>query len=570
MIAPNPKRHIAIQGLIIFLLSILVVRLFYLQIIKHDFFDNKAFKQLRSIINLYPHRGYIYDKFKRPLAMTANTYDVFAVPSEIKKPEETAREMLPYLSISYPHLVRLLSKKDSFEWIERQVIPENAAKLKALNLRGIGFIKTEKRIYPYGNLACHVLGFVGVDNQGLGGLEFHYDKLLKGSPGKVILERDPRGVQLVSGRRDITPPYDGQHIITTIDPRLQYSAQKHLASAVISNGAAKGQIIVMDPKTGSILAMACYPDFDPNDYKSTTHHKNATVVDVYEPGSVFKSITLAAAIDQGIAEPDTVFIVPETLQVKNRVISEAHELEAGGTSRKTVTDILSESLNVGTSLIAMRMGEKTFYNYMKNFGFGQRTGIQFSGESRGMLRPLARWSGVDIAMISFGQGIAVTSIQLAAATAAIANNGMYMQPRVVDYTTDHDSETRRAVPITQKKQVVKPETARKVVDMMVHVVEKGTGTTAKIPGYYIAGKTGTAQKVKENGFGYEPGKYVASFIGFFPAHNPQVLILVSVDSPRKSIYGSTVAAPVFKAVAKDIIDYYNIPPEYIATSSRSL
>lgn len=570
MIAPNPKRHIFLQSGIIGLLCILVVRLFYLQVLKHDFFAHKSFMQLRSIINLYPNRGYIYDKFKRPLAMTTNTYDVFAVPSEIKKPVDAAREMSPYLSIPYPQLVRLLSKKDSFEWIERQVNPDNTAKLKALNLRGIGFIKTEKRVYPYGNLACHVLGFVGLDNQGLGGLEFRYDKLLKGSSGKVILERDPRGVQLVSGRRDISPPHDGEHIITTIDPRLQYSAQKHLENAVVSNGAAKGQVIVMDPKTGSILAMACYPDFDPNSYKSNTFHKNATVVDVYEPGSVFKPITLSAAINEGIAEPDTVFFVPETLQVKNRVISEAHERASGSSSRKTVTDILSESLNVGTSLIAMRMGEKTFYNYMRDFGFGQKTGIQFSGESRGMLRPLARWSGVDIAMISFGQGIAVTSIQLAAAVGAIANNGMYMQPRIVDYTTDHTFETRRAVPITEKKQVIRPETARKMVDMMINVVEKGTGTATKIPGYYIAGKTGTAQKVKENGFGYEPGKYVASFVGFFPAHNPKVLILVSVDSPRKSIYGSTVAAPAFKAIAKDIIDYYNIPPEYIATSSRSL
>jgi len=567
MISPVPKRHIFFQFMVVVLFVVLVIRLFYLQIIQHKFFEHKAFMQLRSIINLYPHRGYIYDRFRQPLAMTANTYDVFAVPSEIKRPSDAAREIQPYLPMTYGEILKILSKKDSFEWVCRQVSPENTKALKALNLRGIGFIKTEKRVYPYGNLGCHVLGFVGVDNQGLGGLEFHFDKLLKGSPGKVILEKDPRGVQLVSGRRNISPPYDGEHIITTLDPRLQYSAQKHLAETVEYNGALKGQVIIMDPKTGAILAMACYPDFNPNSYKVSTFRKNATIVDVYEPGSIFKPITLSAAIEEGVVEPDTVLYVPESLQIKNRVINEAHERHPGSSNRKTVTDILKESLNVGTSMVAMRLGEKKFYHYMREYGFGQRTGVQFSGESRGMLRPLERWSGVDIAMISFGQGIAVTSMQLAAAMSAIANDGVYMQPRIVEYTADHDFQTRRAVPITEKKRIISPATARKVVDMMVAVVEEGTGTLAKVPGYVIAGKTGTAQKVKENGFGYEPGKYVASFIGFLPAHNPKVLILVSVDSPKRSIWGSTVACPAFKAIALDVIDYYNLPPEYTVTTA---
>jgi cell division protein FtsI (penicillin-binding protein 3) len=562
---PNPYRHAILQLFFLLILSIIIVRLAYLQLYRHDFFIEKSRIQLKRIIKLYPNRGTILDKEKRPLAMTQKSYSLFAVPPDIENKAAFSAIVAPYIGVTKKELQTKLNKtKGSFIWIERQVDELKALELKEKNIKGLGFIPTEKRVYPHGSLFAHVLGFVGIDNQGLAGLEYRFDSLLKGSPGEIILERDPRGFQLISGTRKTIPQHDGGHLVTTLDEFIQFSAQKHLKKYVDYNEAVKGQVLVMNPKTGAILAMASYPEFDPNEWDtvSVSGRKNTSVVDVFEPGSIFKVITIAAALEEQVVTPGEVLTVPEVLAVYDRVISEAHERDEDESDQQSVTEILQKSLNVGTAMIAMKIGEDKFYRYLKYFGFGSRTNIQLPGESRGMLRPLKEWSKVDIAMMAFGQGIAVTSIQMAAAVSAIANKGIYMNPRVVDYTTDYHFNTRLATPITSKKRVVRESTAEAIVDMMRGVVSPtGTAPYVAIPGYDIAGKTGTAQKAREDGRGYEKGKYVASFVGFFPASDAEILILVSVDSPKKSIWGSTVAGPIFKGIAEDIIDYRNMHPE---------
>jgi cell division protein FtsI/penicillin-binding protein 2 len=562
MKAPKPVRHIILQLGFLAVLVIIASRLGYLQIVQHDFFTEKSRSQLKRIINIFPNRGHIYDRDMQPLALTKKSFSVFAVPPEIENNWVFAKRVAPYLGMTRKELSdKLYATKSPFLWLKRQVEPDVVEALKELNIKGVGFIPTQQRVYPHRELFSHILGFVGVDNQGLGGLEYKYDTHFKGSPGKIILERDPRGFQLISGRRETIPPQDGGHIVTTLDPYIQYFAQKYLEWGVHYNEAEKGQVIVMDPQSGDVLAMASYPEFDPNKWTdvSSSIRKNTAIVDVYEPGSIFKVLTIAAALEERVATPGTVITVPETLRVYDRTISEAHDREEGETDQKTVAEILQYSLNVGTSLVAQQLGEERFYSYIKRFGFGQRTGIELPGESRGLSRPLSRWSKVDIAMISFGQGIAVTSLQMAAAVSAIVNDGIYMKPRIVQYASDHDFNTRQGVPKLTRKRVISKETSEQMREIMKGVVEFGTATPVRIKGMTVGGKTGTAQKAKENGRGYESGKYIASFVGFFPVEKPEYLILVSIDSPKKSIWGSTVAGPVFRKIAEDIIDVKNMP-----------
>jgi len=538
-----------------------VFRLLYLQVIKHDFFLQKSTHQMKRIIKVFAHRGLIFDRNQRPLALTQTTYSVFALPQDIENKWVYAKHVSGvFKNDPKPLRDKLYATKSPFLWVDRQVSKDHYRSLKNLNLKGIGYIKTEKRVFPQGPLAAQVLGFVGIDNQGLGGLEYKYDHLLKGSPGKIVLERDPRGFQLISGSRKTIPNYDGQHIVTTLDSRLQFYAEKYLREGIKKNDAKKGQVIIMNPKNGDILAMASVPTFNANHWQDApaSNRKIPSVADVYEPGSVFKIITLAAVLEEELVTTATIFTVPETLRVYDRTIHEAHDREEGDTDQKTTSEIIEQSLNVGTAMLVDLLHKDQFYSYLKAFGFGETTGIELPGESKGLLRPVKKWSGVDQSMISFGQGIAVTSLQMASAIGAIANDGMYVKPRIVDYFSDPNFETRKGVAINQSHRVVSVETARQVKQIMHNTVEQGTGMIVRLPGISIAGKTGTAQKARDDGRGYAKGEYMASFIGYFPVENPEVLILVVVDTPKKSIWGSSVAGPIFKNIAKVAIDHLNI------------
>ncbi len=568
---PSKRHRYFIAGLCLMVI-VFLLRLLYLQVIQHDFFKAKSNAQLKRIIKLYPNRGRIFDRNMKPLALTEPSYQVYALPAEIENKWVFAKQVAPYLGQTRKDISdKLYATKAAFLWIARHCSEENYHQLKALKLKGIGFIKTEKRVFPNADLGSHLLGFVGIDNQGLGGLEYKYDTYLKGSPGKLILDGDPRGTQLISGQKITIPQNDGGTIVTTLDSTLQFFAELYLSEAVTKHKAESGQVIIMDPSNGDILAMATVPTFNPNAWsKSQSFQRRIRpITDVFEPGSIFKIITLASVLEEDIVSPKTSMHIPETYQLYNKTISEAHDRDPLESDTKTVSEIIEKSLNVGTTLLALKLGEERFYKYMKDFGFGTKTGIELPGESRGLLRPVNTWSGIDIGMISFGQGIAVTGLQMTSAISAIANNGIYVKPRLVHYFTDAKGLTRKSIPIQKKPAIISESTAYQVRKIMEQVVEKGTGQNVKIKGYGIAGKTGTAQKPSASGRGYEAGKYIASFIGFFPVEDPRVVILVAIDSPQKGYYGSVVAGPVFKKCAEAIIDHYHIPPSALQPSIKS-
>ena len=567
----NQSRHLIFFSFIFILISIFLGRLFFLQVVKHNFFEKKASVQLKKLIKLYPNRGSVYDRNMDLLASVKPSYSIYAMPKEIENKWDFSTLVAPLLNKDSKHLRdKLYKTKQHFMWLDRQVDEDIVGKLKQLDLAGIGFIRTEKRVYPNQELAANILGFVGIDNQGLGGLEYKFDDMLKGSEGRIVLDGDPRGNPLLSGKKSILPNSDGKHIVTTIDSYIQYSAQKYLAESVAKHNAKGGQVVVMDPKTGNILAMASAPTFNPNQWNNTSIKERSLfpVNNVFEPGSIFKLITVAAVIEEDIVSPKTALFVPETLKLHNVTISEAHERDEFDSGTKTVTEIIQESLNVGVTLLAQKLGEERFYKYIRDFGFGEKTGLNYPGESKGLFRHHDDWSGVDIGMISFGQGIAVTGVQMARALSCIANEGRCPTPRLIDYITDAEGETRESTAITLSDPVISKETAYKVNSIMQDVVSMGTGKIVQIKGYQMAGKTGTAQKAKENGKGYEKGAYVASFIGLFPVYNPQFVVLVAIDTPQGDYYGSTVAGPVYKQLAEDIIRYYNIPPDKYAKKSQ--
>lgn len=560
------NRKVAILQLGVFAVGLAcILRLVYLQIIRHEFLTEKAESQFTKVIDVPAYRGKIFDRNGEPLALSREVWDAYLVPNGITNKPEFIRQVHAALP-RYPleKLAQKVNSNTSFVWMDRQIPREDYLRLAKLNLIGLNFVKGETRVYPNGELASHVLGYVGIDNQGLAGIEYEFDSYLKGKAGKIVLEGDPSGRQTVSGKikRSVSAE-NGGDIYLTIDSYVQFMAERALRKGVQSTEADFGQIVVMNPRTGEVLAMATYPDFDPNHPNSVPYSvkRNRIVGDFFEPGSIFKIVTLSAAIEEKIVQPSDIMYIPATLDFHGRTIREAHGREPGETDRRTVSEILEKSLNVGTSMLAIRLGEKRLYDYIEAFGFGQKTGIELPGESRGLVRPVARWSAVDVAMHSFGQGVAVTPIQIAAAYATIANRGVCVPPRIVNRFIADDGNYQKSLKTDPRPRAVSEETADKVSTIMMQVVERGTGAPARIKGYRIAGKTGTAQKAGNYGSGYMVGRYVASFGGFFPANDPQFVIMVIVDSPKTVIYGSAVAAPVFRETALAIIDHFDLKPD---------
>jgi len=544
-------------------ISALMLRLLYLQVIKHSFYEIKSKKQVEKVMRIPPTRGTIYDRHNRPLALTHMAYSVNANPSEVTNNERTATILADVLGIDKEKILAKLAKENQFAWIERKITEEKYDILKKYDLTGIYFFKDEVRVYPNGILASDIIGFSGIDNQGLSGLEFKYDPVLKGQEGKLLFHGDPRRNRLITSPvRTLIEPQDGQSIITTLDTVIQFFTEKYLREGAERVNAESAQAIVMDPNTGDILAMADYPQFDPNKWTevSIKVRKNSCISDVFEPGSIFKIFTMAAAIEENLVTSQTVFIVPETLTLYNKTIKEAHGRKPGESSRKTVSDILEQSLNVGTSLIATKMGKAQLHQHISALGFGKSTGVELPGESKGLFRHPKFWSGVDIATVSFGQGIGITPIQMVTATSIIANGGIHIKPRIVQYTISKNGKTLKGIPQSSKGRIFKKSAMKQVRDMMISTVERGTGVPAQIKGFAVGGKTGTAQKAKENGIGYESGKYIASFVGFFPDPHPKAVILVAVNSPQGYYYGSQVAAPIFKKIADEMIRYWNLDP----------
>jgi cell division protein FtsI (penicillin-binding protein 3) len=439
----------------------------------------------------------------------------------------------------------LADRTRGFVYVARKADSALAAKLARKGLPGLGFYHEEQRFYPQFNLAAQVLGYAGVDNKGLAGLELSLNRQLAGRPGRERIVKDASGqaIDTITSRTE----RDGEDVYLTLDHTLQSNAQAVLRDTVRKWHAKSATAIVLDPATGAVRAMAVAPGFDANDYPKVWRifQRNRAVTDTYEPGSTFKLVTVAGALSDRLVSPTTRFTLPYSIQVADRVV---HDAEPRGTETMTVAHILSHSSNVGAITLAQKLGKQRLVRWIKRFGFGKLTGIDFPGESQGIVLPEERWSGSSIGNIPIGQGIAVTPIQMASAYAAIANRGLWVQPHLVDHVGDG------APKVPGRRRIVTQWVARQIMAMLKNVVAEGTGTLAEVPGYQVAGKTGTAAKPDERG-GYSDSRYVASFVGVVPASRPRLVILVSVDEPQGAIWGGVVAAPAFSQIAKFGLQY---------------
>lgn len=543
-------------------LVVVAVRLVIVQLVDGPALARAAQKQRTRDIVLTARRGSIFDREGTPLAVTTDARTIYAVPTAIKDPEGVAAQLARILGGKRQDYLKKLERKSSFVYIARKVDVDKAQALDKLGLAGIASVEDSRRVYPSNALASQVLGFVGVDDHGLAGLEKYYDATLAGKNGRLVVQRGRSGLPIPDGVTYQEQPTDGKDIRLTIDKDIQYQCDLELAKAVKRWGAKSGSVIVMDPDDGAILAMSSYPTFDPNDFATADPKafRNQPIVDAYEPGSTIKSLTAASAMDAGLFTPTSMFDLKPTLTIGGRTIHESH---ARGEVHWTLTDIVTESSNVGAVKIGMALGEKRLYRYFSDFGLTEKTGVDFPGEARGYLPPPALWSASSIGNIPFGQGISVTGLQLARALSAIANGGALVTPHFLQSVSGSNETT--AWPT---KRVISAKTAALTRDVLRNVVVKGTGTSANIPGYDVAGKTGTAQVARTDGrVGYEPGAYIASFSGFFPAAHPKVLIVVRIDEPSRGYYAASVAAPTFKSIATFCIGHLGIAP-VASTSSK--
>jgi len=532
--------------------GVLAVRAAWLQTVRAASLSARAQSQTKSPLTLQAERGTIFDRLGKPLAIDEPATDVVADPLQISRPRREARIAAKVLGLKTRPLVAALSNRRSqFVEVERQAPPAEAAELEKRRLVGFAFEPSQRRVYPQGTVAAPLLGYVGVDGKGLSGLEVELNKELAGRPGQETVVRDALG-QVVDTTKD-RPARNGQDVFLTIDSHIQADAEQVLTQAVREWHAKDATAIVLNPKTGAVLAMAQEPGYDANDFPQAYARGLATehaVSDVYEPGSVFKVVTIGGALSQHDVTPNTVFTVPGSLQVSTL---DLHDAEPHGTERLKVSQILQRSSNIGTVEIAKRyLGESGLKKWMARFGFGEPTGIDLPGESSGLLP--SYWSGPTIGNVPIGQGVSVTAIQLASVYAAIANNGEWIQPHLVEHVLGEPA------PQLTRRRILAPGVDRTLRSMLRGVVsDQGTAELASIPGYSVAGKTGTAQKPGPHG--YIPGEYVATFVGMVPASNPRLVVLVTVDQPHGEIYGGLVAAPAFEQIASFDLQYLEVPPD---------
>jgi len=531
--------------------AIALGRAAWIQVVDGAGYAAMASKQQRQTIEIPAGRGTIYDRTGEPLAIGEQATTVYADPRNVVAPKKAAVKAARALGLNPDDLYPSLKDPTKrFVFIERKADPVKAKELERLGVAGIGFYPEELRTYPQGRVASQLLGFAGTDNRGLDGLEGSLDKNLAGRSGYEIVVRDPAGqaIDVVTSRKE----RPGKNVVLTIDHQLQATAEQLLSSAVARWNAKGATAIVMDPRTGGILAMANAPTFDANRFTSAPpdERRNRAVTDLYEPGSTFKIVTIAGALEDNVVTPESSFVLAPTIKVADRTIREAH---VRGTERMTVRQILAESSNVGTITIAKdKLGGPELARWVSRFGFGRTTGSELPGESAGMVLPYDRWSGSTIGTVPIGQGIAVTPLQMVSAYAAIGNGGVMPPAHVVAKIGG------KKVRHGKGRRIVSEHTAGRMTAMFRDVVLEGTGTEAAIPGYTVAGKTGTANKAEN---GRYVSKYVASFVGLVPARNPRLAILVMVDEPHGQIWGGVVAAPIFRDLARFALQYLEVPPD---------
>jgi len=549
-------RLVALLIVLILGLSGILVRLVQLQVRDSPSYRALARDQRVRTVTLSATRGSVFDRNGEELALSLPAKAVYADPRLVSNPAGEARIVADTLRVDFAEVFASLHRPGRFVYLARGVDPSAAAKLEARNLPGIGFLSESHRYYPAKDLAPQVVGFVGLDGAGLTGLELQYQELLAGRPGRQVVESDPRGVLIPQGANVGVPPVPGDDLILTIDREIQYLAQTALAEAVRRNHAKGGTVIVMDPTNGEILAMADYPWFDPNKFAEGDPEsiRNRAVTDAYEPGSVNKVITAAAALEQGVLKLNQRLKVGSSYRLYTKTFHDAHP---HAVKPMTLADIIAYSSNVGTIKVASMLGKDRFYSFLQRFGLTRPTGLAFPGESPGILPPPSEWSGTSMGTIPLGQGIAVTPLQMATVYATIANGGVWVQPRLVRGIVGTDGDVREPNQ-TSTRKVVSVQTAQTLTQMLAYAVRVGTGKEAQIPGFWVAGKTGTARKVKEDGTGYSH-KYVASFIGFAPAARPAVVVAAVLDEPS-TVYGGIAAAPLFRKVAHFALARLRVTP----------
>jgi cell division protein FtsI (penicillin-binding protein 3) len=532
-------------------------RLVYLQIVQHDELTARAAGQQSRTIETSAKRGEIVDRAGRVLAHSVDADSIYAVPADIEDPDKAAAALCGALGDCSARerqtLLERLKRGGAFAYVRRMATPEQARRVAELELLGVGFMKEDRRFYPNKQLAAHILGFVGVDNTGLSGIEATYDSLIKGRPGTVLVQTDARR-QAFS--RIEKPPTTGASLELSIDYYLQYIAERELQWGVERAGAAGGSVVVMDPRTGEILALANYPTFNPNAYREfePDQRRNRAVQDLYEPGSTFKIVTAGAGIEEKVVTPDTMIDASAGLiRFGSRVINDDHNVGV-----VSFTDVIVESSNVGAIKVALQLGAQRVGDYVRRFGFGRRSSPDFPGESPGIVWDPAKLNDSALASVAMGYQIGVTPLQVAAAVSTVANGGELVEPRVVRAVIRDG--VRQPVPRKVVGRAINAETAATLADIMQAVVDRGTGMNARVEGFTVAGKTGTAKKLV-NGRYDGHNDYNVSFVGFVPSRQPEFTIVVVVDSPRKlPAYGSQVAAPVFHRIAAEALRRYGVAP----------
>lgn len=547
-------------------------RLVYLQVFQASKLAALAEAQRTKTIDLSAVRGEIVDRNGKELAVSVDAYSVYASPKDAHvmdmnrkqvqtfNVKETATALAPILKMDEPALEEKL-KGENFRWLVRQQDESVRDKVRALRIPGIGLVRESKRIYPKGQLAATLLGFVGVDNQGLAGIENAFDKVLRGPAVKLPVQVDAYGHEIL--REGAQEPMDtalgdGNQVVLTIDENLQHIAERELANSIQATDALRGAVLMMEPKTGNLVAFATLPTYDPNNYGKYGWEaiKNWAVTDVYEPGSTMKMFTIAAALEHHHINVEQKFQCPPYIMVDGHVISDH---EAPKWNRElTPFDIMEVSSNVGTTKIAFTMKTPEHRAFLERAGFGTRTGSNITGESKGIV-PALPWRPLTQSTVSFGQGVSVTALQILSAASAIGNGGVRMAPRLIDKVVTSKGELVENFPPKSEGKVFGPETCQSIMKMLEKVVATGTGVEAQVPGYRIAGKTGTAQKVRDDGRGYSPD-VVASFLGFFPSNDPHFVMLTLLDRPRKDHWAASTAAPLFGRIAAETVRQLGIRP----------
>ena len=538
--------------------ALMAGRLVVLQVVQFPRYAAMAADYRERTITLPAVRGSIFDRDGHSLAVTVDLQAVIADPMQVEDIPETARKLAEVLEMKPRKVARILegsSEGSRYAPVAHELDDATADKVRDLELDGITLQVEPKRLYPGGRLASHILGFVNDYGEALGGIETEFDNILKGKPGKIIQEQDPHERALPQVGYTEIPAVPGRSLFLTIDKEIQYFTEQTLAAAAKQYHAESGTAIVMRVRTGEILAMANFPDFDPNNFSDFDDdaRRNRAVTDQFEPGSVFKMITASAALEENVANPESVYLVPDAIQVSDRVINDSHPHP---TEDMTFTEVIAQSSNVGTIKIGLELGKDLLDKWVRRFGFGKETGLDFPGEGSGTVLDLDEWYGSTISQIPIGQGVAVTPIQLVTAYATLGNGGMWVEPKLVHATLDVDGALVPAA-TPARRRVLSQEVASQVLDILTEVVENGTGIEAAVPGFLIAGKTGTAQKPDEGG-GYGNG-YIASFAGVAPADHPNIAVLVSLDDPSP-IWGGSTAAPTFQKIVAFTLRQLGVAP----------